>query len=158
MVDNTYMNNRANLYRYVLIQVNMMRILNITKKLTMSSNITKRKFEGERTSMLSNTKRVQRSREVAKQLFLKECRICIYSGAINIKYKELFPRLLTLQASADAIVRFTNIKEDGNMLKIVSHGKLLKREFYSSRKMLQGIYPLTKGWNSMMPEVSHYKY
>ena len=38
----------------------------------------------------------------------------------------LFPLLLTLQTSADAIVRFTNIKEDGD---IESHGKLLEREF-----------------------------
>ena len=52
--------------------------------------------------------------------------IYIYSGAIEIKCKKLFPRLLTLQTSADAIVRFTNIKEDGD---IESHGKLLEREF-----------------------------
>ena len=36
---------------------------------------------------------------------------------------------MTLQTSADAIVRFTKIQEDGDMLKIVSHGKLLEREF-----------------------------
>ena len=41
----------------------------------------------------------------------------------------LFPLLLTLQTSADAIVRFTNIKEDGDMLKNVSNGKLLESEF-----------------------------
>ena len=35
--------------------------------------------------------------------------------------QKLFPRLLTLQTPADAIVRFTNIKEDGDMLKILSH-------------------------------------
>ena len=69
---------------------------------------------------------MQRSVEGAKQLFQKEWRIYIYSGAIKIKYKKLFPRLLTLQTSADAIVRFTNIKEDGD---IESHGKLLEREF-----------------------------
>ena len=37
--------------------------------------------------------------------------ICKYSGATNIKYKKQFPRLLTLQTSADALVRFANIKE-----------------------------------------------
>ena len=34
-----------------------------------------------------------------------------------------------MQTSPDVIVRFTNIKENGDMLKIVSHGKLLEREF-----------------------------
>ena len=43
--------------------------------------------------------------------------------------KTLLLLLLTLQASADAIVRFTSIKEDGDMLKNVSHGKLLEIEF-----------------------------
>ena len=38
----------------------------------------------------------------------------IYSGAIKIKYKKLFPHLLTLQTSADDIVRFTKIKKDGD--------------------------------------------
>ena len=85
----------------------------------MSSNIAKRKSEGERTSTLNNIKRVQRSVEGAKQLFQKEWRISIYSGAIKIK-------LLTLQTSADSIVRFTNIKDDGD---IESYGKLLEREF-----------------------------
>ena len=99
------------------------------KKFTMSSNITKRKSEWERTSMLNNTKRVQRSVEGAKQFFRKECRISIDSGAITIKYKKSFRCLLNLQTSADAIVTFSNIKEDGDMLKIASHGKLLEREF-----------------------------
>ena len=67
--------------------------------------------------------------EGAKQLFQKEWRIYIYSGAIKIKYKKLFPRLLTLQTSADAIVRFTVILEDGDIPKTDSHGKLLEREF-----------------------------
>ena len=58
--------------------------------------------------------------------FKKEWRISIYSGAIKIRYKKLFPRLLTLKTSADAIVRFANIKEVGD---IESHGKLLEREF-----------------------------
>ena len=49
----------------------------------------------------------------------------IHSGAINIKYNKFFPRLLTLQTLADAIVRFTNIKKDGD---IESHGKLLEME------------------------------
>ena len=40
-----------------------------------------------------------------------------------------FSRLLTLQTSADVIVRFVNIKEDEVMLKIVCDGKLLEREF-----------------------------
>ena len=95
----------------------------------MSSNIANRKSEGEGTSTLNNTKRVQRSVEVAKQLFQKEWKISIYNGAVKIKYKKLFPRLLTLQTSADAVVRFTNIKEDGEIMKIVSLGKLLEREF-----------------------------
>ena len=77
---------------------------------------------------------MQRSVEGAKQLFQKEWRIYIYSGAIKIKYKKLFPRLLTLQTSADAIVRFTNIKEDEEIMKIVSHGKLLEREFMDHGK------------------------
>ena len=38
----------------------------------------------------------------------------------------MFPRLLTLQTSADATVKFTNMKEDGD---IKSHGKLLERKF-----------------------------
>ena len=57
--------------------------------------------------------------------FKKEWRISIYTGTVKIKYKKLFPRLLTLQTSADAVVRFT-IKEDRD---IESHGKLLEREF-----------------------------
>ena len=40
-----------------------------------------------------------------------------------------FSRLLTLQTSADVIVRFVNIKEDEVMLKIVCDGKLLEKEF-----------------------------
>ena len=64
--------------------------------------------------------------EGAKQLFQKEWRIYIYSGAIKIKCKKLFPRLLTQQTSADAIVWFTNIKEDGG---IQFRGKVLEREF-----------------------------
>ena len=55
--------------------------------------------------------------------------ICKYSGAIKVKYMNQFSRLLTLQTSADVIVRFVNIKEDEVMLKIVCDGKLLKREF-----------------------------
>ena len=97
------------------------------KKFTMSSNIAKRKSEGEGTSTLNSTKRVQKSVECAKQFFRKEYWISIYSGAIKIKYKKLLPRLLTQQTSADAIVRFTNVKEDRDMLKIVSRGKLLER-------------------------------
>ena len=76
----------------------------------MSPKIGKRKSEGEGTSTLNNTKRVQRSVEGAKQLFQKEWRISVDTGAIKIKYKILFPYLLTLQTSADAVVRFTNIK------------------------------------------------
>ena len=53
----------------------------------------------------------------------------LYSRAIKIKCKKLSPRLLTLRTSADAIIRFTKMKEDGYMLKIESHGKLLEREF-----------------------------
>ena len=92
----------------------------------MSSDIAKGKSEGEGTLTFNNTKRVQRSIEGAKQLFQKEWRTSIYSGAIKIKYKKLLPRLLTLQTSTDAIVRFTNIKE----AKVIdSHGKQLEREF-----------------------------
>ena len=83
---------------------------------------------------------MQRSVEGAKQLFQKEWRISIYTGTVKIKYKKLSPRLLTLQTSADAAVRFT-IKEDRD---IESHGKLLEREFMV-HDMLQGIYSLTKG-------------
>ena len=55
--------------------------------------------------------------------------ISIYSDPIKIKCKKLFPCLFTLQTPADAIVRFTNIKEDGGMLKFEPHGKLLERKF-----------------------------
>ena len=55
--------------------------------------------------------------------------ICKYSGAIKVKYMNQFSRLLTLQTSADVIVRFVNMKEDEVMLKIVCDGKLLEREF-----------------------------
>ena len=41
----------------------------------------------------------------------------------------LLPLLLTLQVSANAIGRFTSIKKDGEMLKNVSHGKMLEIEF-----------------------------
>ena len=102
--ENTHMNNRANLYYHVLIQVNMMSILNVTNSLRW----------------------VQRPVEGAKQLFQKEWGLYIYSGAIKIKYKKLFPRLWTLQTSAEAIVWFDNIKEHGE---IESHGKLFEREF-----------------------------
>ena len=104
------------------------------KKFTMSSKIARRKSEGEETSTLNKTKRVQRSVECAKQFFPNECRISIYSGANKIKCKKSFPHLLTLQTSPDAIVRFTNVKKDGEILKIVSHGKLLEREFMDHGK------------------------
>ena len=100
----------------------------------MSSNKARRKSEGEGTSTLNKTKRVQRSVECAKQFFPNECRISIYSGANKIKCKKSFPHLLTLQTSPDAIVRFTNVKKDGEILKIVSHGKLLEREFMDHGK------------------------
>ena len=99
------------------------------KKFTMGLNIAKRKSEVERTSVSNNAKTVRRSGEGAKQLFSKHCMICKHSRAIKVKYKKHFPRLLTLQTSADAIVRFANIKEDEDMLKIVCDGKLLEREF-----------------------------
>ena len=51
-------------------------------KFTMSSNIARRKTEGEGTSALNNTKRMQRSMDSAKRLFPKECRISIYSEDI----------------------------------------------------------------------------
>ena len=72
---------------------------------------------------------MRRSGEGAKQLFPKHCMICKHSGAIKVKCKKQFPCLLTLQTSADAIVRFANIKEDEDMLKIVCDGKLLERGF-----------------------------
>ena len=99
------------------------------QKFTMGLNIANRKSEGEGTSSPNNAKRVRRSGKVAKQLFPKHCMICKYNGAIKVKYKKQFPRLLTLQTSADAIVRFANIKEDKDMLNIVCDGKLLEREF-----------------------------
>ena len=46
----------------------------------------------------------------------------------------LFPLLLTLQTSADAIVRFTNIKKDRDMVKNFSHDKLLESEFMGHGK------------------------
>ena len=99
------------------------------KKFTMGLNIAKRKSEGEGTSISNNAKRVRRSGEGAKHLFPKHCMICKHSGTIKVKYRKQFPRLLTLLSSADAIVRFANIKEDADMLKIVCDGKLLEREF-----------------------------
>ena len=74
--------------------------------------------------MSNKTKRVWRSGEDAKP-----CMIYKYGGAIKVKYKKHFPYLLTIQTSADAIVRYSNIKEDEDMLKIVCDGKLLEREF-----------------------------
>ena len=53
-------------------------------------------------------------------------------------YKKLFPPLLTLQTSADAIVRFTNINEDGNVLEIQPHDKLLERKFMIHEKYYRG--------------------
>ena len=93
------------------------------KKFTMGLNIAKRKPEGEGTSMSNNAKRVRRSGESAKQLFPKYYMIC------KVKYKKQFPRLLTLQTSDDAIVRFANLKEDEDILKFVCDDKLLEREF-----------------------------
>ena len=84
-------------------------------------------------STLNNTRRVQRSVEGAKQLFPKGCRIFIYSGPIKIKYKKLFPHLLLQQTSADAIVRFTNIKKDGDW-KLSPMIKLLESEFLTHDK------------------------
>ena len=116
------------------------------KQFTMSSNIAKTKSEGIGTSTLNKFKRVQRSGEGVKQLFPKEGRVSIYSGAIKIKYNNLFPRLLTLQTSADAIVRFTVILEDGDIPKTDSHGKLLEREFivHDTCHRPQRIYRLPK--------------
>ena len=34
-----------------------------------------------------------------------------------------------MQTSADTRARFANIKEDGDLMKIVSSGKLLEKEF-----------------------------
>ena len=100
------------------------------KKFTISLNIAEKNSEGEGTSMSNNAKRVRRSEEDAKQLFPKHNMICKHSGAIKVKQKKQFPRLLTLQTSADAIVRFAKIKEDEDMLKIVCDGKLLERDLW----------------------------
>ena len=81
------------------------------KKFTMGLNIAKRNSEGEVTSTSNNAKRVRTSGEGVKQLYTKHCMICKHSGAIKVKYKKPFPRLITLQTSADAIFRFSNIKE-----------------------------------------------
>ena len=107
----------------------------------MSSNIANSKSEGEGTSTLTKTNRVQRTVEGTKQLFQKECRISIYSGGIKIKYQNLLLRLLTLQTSADAIFRFINIKEDRD---IESHGKLLEWEFMVHEKCYREYMRLLK--------------
>ena len=86
----------------------------------MGLKTAKRKSEGKGTAASNKAKRVRRSGQGGKQLFPKQCIICKYSGAIKVKYKKKFPRLLTLQTSADEIVRFANIKEDEDMLKIVA--------------------------------------
>ena len=72
---------------------------------------------------------MRRSGEGGKQLFPKHCMIFKHSGAIKVKCKMQFPRLLTLKSSVDAIVRFANIKEDEDMLESVCVGKLLERGF-----------------------------
>ena len=82
----------------------------MSQKFTMGLNIANIISEEEGTSSPDKAKRVRRSGEVAKQLFPKHCMICKHSGAIKVKYKKQFPRLLTLQTSIDAIVRFTNIR------------------------------------------------
>ena len=129
LVESTHTNNRANLYYHVFDSSKHDVDIEYYKQFTMSSNIAKRKSEGIGISTLNKFKRVQRSGEGVKQLFPKECRVSIYSGAIRIKYNNLFPRLLTLQTSTDAIVRFTIILEDRDILKTDFHGKLLEREF-----------------------------
>ena len=110
----------------------------------MGLNITKRKSEGEGTSMSNIAKTVRRSGEGTKQLFPKHCMICKHSRAIKIKYKKQFPCLLTLQTSADALARFANIKEDEDMLKIVCDGKLLERTFTVHDKYYREYTPLSK--------------
>ena len=95
------------------------------KQFTMSSNIPKRKSEGKEHQRWK-TPRVRKGQWKVQNNYFKKSGGFIHSGAINIKYNKFFPRLLTLQTLADAIVRFTNIKQDGE---IESHGKLLEREF-----------------------------
>ena len=97
----------------------------------MSSNIAEKKSEGEGTSTLNSTRTMKRSVKCAKQFFRKEYWISMYSGAIQIKYKKRLPRLLTLQTTVDAIVRFNNVRKDRGMLKIVSQGKLSERVYGS---------------------------
>ena len=85
----------------------MMHILNVTKRFMMSSNIAKRKSEGEGTSTLNNIRRVRGPGEDEKQLYPG-----FLSGAIKI-YEKLISCLFNLQTSADPIFRSINIKEDG---------------------------------------------
>ena len=87
LVENTYMNNRANLYHHVFDSSKDDAHTECNKKFTMGSNIAKKKSKGEGTSTCNNTTRVKRSGEGAKQLFPKKCMICKYSGAIKIKRK-----------------------------------------------------------------------
>ena len=77
-----------------------------------------------------------------KTIISKRVEDFLYTGTVKIKYKKLFPRLLTLQTSADAVVRFTNIKEDRD---IESHGKLLEREFMVHYKCYREYTCLPKG-------------
>ena len=78
------------------------------KGFMMSSNIAKRKSEGEGTSTLNNIRRVRGPGEDEKQLYPG-----FPSGAIKIKYKKLISCLFNLQTLADPIFRSINIKEDG---------------------------------------------
>ena len=107
----------------------------------MSSNIPKRKSEGKGHQRWK-TPRVCKGQWKVQNNYFKKSGGFIYSGAINIKYNKFFPCLLTLQTSADAIVRFTNIKQDGE---IESHGKLLEREFMVHDKCYRVYTHLPKG-------------
>ena len=100
------------------------------KQFTMSLNIAKRKSGGKEHQRWTTPRECKDQWKVQNNYFKKSGGF-IHSGAINIKYNKFFPCLLTLQTSADAIVRFTNIKEDGD---IESHGKLLERKFMAHGK------------------------
>ena len=71
LVENTYMNNRANLYHHVFDSSKEDAHTECNKKFTMGSNIAKKKSKGEGTSTCNNTTRVKRSGEVQSKLNAK---------------------------------------------------------------------------------------
>ena len=77
--------------------------------------------------------------------------ICKYSGAMKNKYKKQFLHLSTLQTST-AILRFANIKEDGDMLKIFSGGKPLEKELMVDDKCYKEYTCLPKDKTARCPK------